>query len=57
MQLNKKVLEAVFAEELAIIMSEETDTAFRSKSWAGTSWASRRAEDIKEVEYIALDQL
>lgn len=46
MDLNKKKLEAVFAEELAVIMAEETDTAFRSKSWAGTSWAPRRAEDI-----------
>ncbi len=57
MQLNKKALETVFAEELAIIMSEEPDTAFRSKFWNGTSWTPRRAEDIKEVECIALDQL
>lgn len=46
MELDKKELERTLTEDLAVIMSEETDQAFRSKSWAGKAWTPRKSEGI-----------
>lgn len=46
MKLDKRELERILTEDLAVIMSEETDQAFRSKSWAGKAWAPRKSETI-----------
>lgn len=37
-KIDKRAIEAQIAARLAVIMREETDDAFRIKSWDGTPW-------------------
>lgn len=37
-KIDKRAIEAQIAARLAVIMREETDDAFRTKSWDGTPW-------------------
>lgn len=39
MQLDSRSIEHELARKLAVIMSSETEAAFKSKVWNGVRWA------------------